>query len=79
MNNGINYQPQLVNRISAINSSTGKSLKIDPYILASTLIFPKLVPLNDPIAMLVYQSIYNHQEFQVPKMEVLNLIRLFWG
>ena len=20
-----------------------------------------------------------HQEFQVPKMEVLNLIRLFWG
>ena len=21
---------------------------------------------------------YNHQEFQVPKMEVLNLIRLFW-
>ncbi len=22
---------------------------------------------------------WNHQEFQVPKMEVLNLIRLFWG
>ena len=22
---------------------------------------------------------YNHKEFQVPKMEVLNLIRLFWG
>ena len=21
----------------------------------------------------------HHQEFQVPKMEVLNLIRLFWG
>ena len=24
-------------------------------------------------------SSYNHQEFQVPKMEVLNLIRAFWG
>ena len=23
--------------------------------------------------------VYYHQEFQVPKMEVLNLIRLFWG
>ena len=22
---------------------------------------------------------YYHQEFQVPKMEVLNLVRLFWG
>ena len=26
----------------------------------------------------MYGCIY-HQEFQVPKMEVLNIIRLFWG
>ena len=25
------------------------------------------------------QKQQNHQEFQVPKMEVLNLIRPFWG
>ena len=24
-------------------------------------------------------TIHHHQEFQVPKMEVLNLIRLFYG
>ena len=36
------------------------------------------------MAMLVYRRVWPvmwlfHQEFQVPKMEVLKLIRLFWG
>ena len=26
-----------------------------------------------------FSTMYIHQEFQVPKLEVLNLIRLFWG
>ena len=34
---------------------------------------PWFIDGGDPI------TTYNHQEFQVPKMEVLNLIRLFWG
>ncbi len=27
----------------------------------------------------VFSKFSFHQEFQVPKMEVLNLVRLFWG
>ena len=32
-----------------------------------------------PPAVRFGKDFKDHQEFQVPKMEVLNLIRLFWG
>ena len=39
---------------------------------------PQLSNVNQTLARHSIESWF-HQKFQVPKMEVLNLIRLFWG
>ena len=43
-------------------------------------IFSLIIRDDQRMVIIGYTQLPNyHQEFQVPKMEVLNLIRLFWG